>query len=372
MIVKKVWLPKVGIYTVNNSMDPNDPTQGTVTEGPPSPVVPPPQNTNSDFDHQRSAAALTFDIPADKAEKDQQNSRNDDEEARASELLNFLQPIALCNLATVMHERVDGEATHRWQTTGEPTEVALQVFAHRFNYGKKRLESEGWTQLAEFPFDSDIKRMSVVYYSPLLERSMVFTKGAVERVPEICTEIGTIGANRQSITEDLMTEITEKMDEFAAQGLRVFAVASRIWHEDFLSQRRGSSDEYLRTLVEQDLTLVGLVGIYDPPRNETKDAIRECSEAGIKVHMLTVSLLPFFPVSFPTNPTIRVIIPQQPQQSPKKSASSRATSPSSPPPSPNPLSKKPPILAPSPMAKSMPSPNYPSSLPTVHHIPRPE
>jgi Na+-exporting ATPase len=36
MIVKKVWLPKVGIYTVNNSMDPNDPTQGTVTKGPPS------------------------------------------------------------------------------------------------------------------------------------------------------------------------------------------------------------------------------------------------------------------------------------------------------------------------------------------------
>jgi hypothetical protein len=214
--------------------------------------------------------------------------------------------------------------------------------------------------------------MSVVYHSPLLERSMVFTKGAVERVLDLCTEIGTIGANRQPITEDLMTEIIEQMDEFAAQGLRVLAVASRIWHGDFLSQRRGSSDEYLRTLVEQDLTLVGLVGIYDPPRNETKDAIRECSEAGIKVHMLTVSLLPFFSVSFPTNPTTRVIIPQQPQQSPKKSASSRATSPSSPPPSPNPLSKKPPISTPLPMPKSMPSPNYPSSLPAVHHIPKPE
>src|SRR6187402_974057 len=91
MIVKKLWLPKVGIYTVNNSMDPNDPTQGTVTKGPE--VVPqkPVEEEKADYDHERSAAAmkydddssqkapqaptgLKFDVPAAKMEKDQNNN----------------------------------------------------------------------------------------------------------------------------------------------------------------------------------------------------------------------------------------------------------------------------------------------------------
>jgi P-type Na+/K+ transporter len=106
MIVKKVWLPKVGIYTVNNSMDQNNPTQGNVTRGAASTHQVTTPDENADYDHQRSAAALKFDIPAEKAAKDQ-NKKKDSEEEDATltpDLEEFLQPTALCNLATVKQE----------------------------------------------------------------------------------------------------------------------------------------------------------------------------------------------------------------------------------------------------------------------------
>jgi Na+-exporting ATPase len=288
MIVKKVWLPKVGIFTVNNSMDPKDPTQGDVTKGA-APVSkassPDSEKTETDYDHQRSAAALKFDIPAEKAAKDQQNNHkvdsNQAEEAATvtPELEAFLLPTALCNLSTVKREKVDN--TEKWQTTGEPTEIALQVFAHRFDSGKKKLESAGWKQIAEFPFDSSIKRMSVIYNSPGSGSSMVFTKGAVERVLDLCTSLGWGSAN-EPLDEQAKEHVIYQMNELASQGQRVLAVASREWNGDAAAAvKKSSKDEQFRNEVEEGLTLIGLVGIYDPPRDETKDAIRECSEAGI-------------------------------------------------------------------------------------------
>ncbi|KAH8687444.1 hypothetical protein BGZ60DRAFT_425344 [Tricladium varicosporioides] len=292
MIVKKVWLPKVGIFTVNNSMDPNNPTQGTVTKRPAPYLLVKAMDEKvdekTDFDHQRSAAALKFDIPAEKAAKDQRQkpTESDEEATLTPHLESFLQPTALCNLATVKHENVEGETTKKWQTTGEPTEIALQVFAHRFEYGKKRLVSQGWKQVGEFPFDSSIKRMSVVYNSPDGASTMVFTKGAVERILDFCTFVGS-GDNNEPMTEELKEQVITQMDQFAAQGQRVLAVASRTWPGEFSAEKIKGGDDQLRSEVEKDLTLVGLVGIYDPPRDESKGAVRECSEAGIKVHMLT-------------------------------------------------------------------------------------
>jgi Na+-exporting ATPase len=290
MIVKKIWLHKVGIYTVNNSMDPNNPRQGNVSKG--AALVPETASPeeNADYDHQRSAAALKFDVPADKLARDQQKNRDSEEEEAtlSPDLEEFLKPTALCNLATVKQEQVEGEREKQWQTTGEPTEIALQVFAHRFDYGKKSLESKGWKQVAEFPFDSSIKRMSAIYNSTDNRSSMVFTKGAVERILDLCSSIGT-ESNKESMTDQLKEQVIAQMDEFASLGQRVLAIASREWNGDFTAEQRNSSDDELRTEVEQNLTLLGLVGIYDPPRDESKGAVRECSEAGIKVHMLTVS-----------------------------------------------------------------------------------
>lgn len=314
MIVKKVWLPRVGIYTVNNSTDASDPTQGTVTKGPEYIQPQPIDEKAFDMDHQRSAAALKFeepeaeesaeateaaeksglkfDIPQAKMDKDQQNSRREIPEEEVAvvipELEALLHTAALCNLASVAHEKVNGADSEKWQTTGEPTDIALQVFAHRFDFGKRHLMQDGWKEIGEFPFDSSIKRMTVVYNRPGEEKSSIFTKGAVERVIDLCSTVGT-GANKEPMTAELKEYVFHQMNELASQGQRVLAIASRSWDGDFAEEQRSTNNDALRQEVEKDLSLVGLVGIYDPPRDETKDAIRECSQAGIKVHMLTVS-----------------------------------------------------------------------------------
>jgi Na+-exporting ATPase len=293
MIVKKVWLPGTGVYTVNNSMDPNNPTEGEVTLRPGATRKSSTQSSDpekTDYDQQRSTAGLKFDIPPAKAEKDQAGWKSPDEVATLTPALEeLLRSTALCNLATVSHEQLEGENNKKWRTTGEPTEIALQVFAHRFDHGKRQLESKGWTQIAEFPFDSSIKRMSVIYKNENDGTTMVYTKGAVERVLDLCA---TICSKNQSepMTGDLKTQVLKQMNDFAEQGQRVLAVASRVWTSD-VPERNRYNDEDMRGHVEEGLQLNGLVGIYDPPREETKGAIQECSQAGIKVHMLTVIYL---------------------------------------------------------------------------------
>lgn len=288
MIVKKAWIPKSSVYTVHDSKDPSDPTVGRVTAGTASLDEKPKDPEKRDFDQERSVSALKFDVPDEKLNPKPKK----DEEPEATinpELEALLLSAALCNLATVRQETQANEDGSKWKTTGEPTEIALQVFAHRFGKGKKAIEAQGWKQVAEFPFDSSIKRMSVIYNGPDLKHSMVFTKGAVERVIDLCTTVGT-GANQEEMTDVYKEQILKQMDNFASQGQRVLAIASRPWEGIYNEKSLPEgvdADEALRQSVEQSLTLLGLAGIYDPPRRETKLSISECSTAGIKVHMLT-------------------------------------------------------------------------------------
>ncbi|KAM0206954.1 hypothetical protein ACHAPQ_001885 [Fusarium lateritium] len=297
MIVRKAWIPSSHIYTVRDSQSPNDPTKGRVTYSKQNDAEPEEKEAPRDYDRERSAAVLKFDVPDEKLNQNQNNaqSRKPEPEVECEmtdELSAFLLSSALCNLATVRYD----DEEEKWQVTGEPTEIALQVFTHRFNSGKKTLEGEGWKQIAEFPFDSSIKRMSVIYDAPegakgsIIEtdKSMVFTKGAVERVLDLCDYVGT-GADQQTMTDELKESVLEQMNNLASQGQRVLAIAYRPWDGRFTAKQASSpaEDEKLRAEVEQGLILLGLAGIYDPPRRETKPSIAECSNAGIRVHMLT-------------------------------------------------------------------------------------
>lgn len=291
MIVRKAWLPPSNVYTVQDSEDPSDPTAGRVTHRNVPLDAPEEVKVARDFDHERSAPALKFDVPDEKMES-KKPEEPEEEEAKPSPALHaFLLAASLCNLATVRLDQQSG----KWQTTGEPTEVALQVFSRRFDVRKKELESGGWKQVAEFPFDSSIKRMSVVYNAPennpydiVSTNSMVYTKGAVERILDLCATIGE-GEHQQPLTEELKNKVLKQMDSLASQGLRVLAVASKQWEGHFTPMPNGedANDDSIRSAVESDLTLLGLAGIYDPPRRETTPAIAECASAGIKVHMLT-------------------------------------------------------------------------------------
>ncbi|KAM4066242.1 E1-E2 ATPase domain-containing protein [Hirsutella rhossiliensis] len=276
MIVRKAWIPSSHLYTVRESQNPNDPTKGRVTysqnRDEPAPEKEEPKR---DYDKERSAAGIKFDVPDEKLNPRPKDPEPESETEMTDELQAFLLSTSLCNLATVRYDKEE----EKWQTTGEPTEIALQVFAHRFKQGKKTLEGNGWKQRAEFPFDSSIKRMSVIYDAP---------EGAVERVLDLCSYIGT-GAEQQMVTEELKEIVLNQMNELASQGQRVLAIAYRPWGGRFTAKQSTSAaeDEKLRSEVERDLVLLGLAGIYDPPRRETKHSIGECSQAGIKVHMLT-------------------------------------------------------------------------------------
>ncbi|KAF3061115.1 Calcium-transporting ATPase 3 [Daldinia childiae] len=287
MIVRKVWIPSKAIYTVEDSKHPSNPSEGRVTFSEVDDQDQEPEKR--DFDQERSAAVLKFDVPDEKLNPPRQKKEDEKEATMNPKLEAFLLSAALCNLATVRHEPEPSDGRPEWQVTGEPTEIALQVFSYRFQKGKKIMEAEGWKQVAEFPFDSGIKRMSVVYNGPNLDHSMVFTKGAVERVIDLCSTVGTEDS-QEPMTEEYKERILKQMDVFASQGQRVLAIASRPWegkYQEKTTAENNEGDDPLRKQVESGLTLLGLAGIYDPPRKETTPAIAECSTAGIKVHMLT-------------------------------------------------------------------------------------
>lgn len=286
MITKRVWIPGDGLYSVNNSNEADNPTMGdvTFTKTKSKQDAEKEQAERAEaLDKSRSTSALKFDVPNEKAEKDQTESYSQRKETAVDtdninpSLTHFLHSSALCNLSDVRYN--DGE--RRWQTNGEPTEIALQVFAHRFGAGQKELKARGFKQRAEYPFDSGIKRMSVVYKVPDQDNLMIYTKGAVERVLDLCSDIAQ-GDSKQALTESLKDLVLEQMEILANQGLRVLAIAQRSWPSDM--------DEHHpvdRVEIEKDHTLLGLAGIYDPPREETKGAVQECTRAGIRVHMLT-------------------------------------------------------------------------------------
>ncbi|BFZ57104.1 P-type ATPase [Savitreella phatthalungensis] len=281
MVVKKAWLPAVGTFAVGSAKDPIDPTVAKVTMLEESPAH---ANTGKD----NKDEPVDPDAAADPSAEDVRSKKD-----RHPSLDSFLDVAAMCNLATI--KKVPEGS---YKATGDPTEIAIQVFAERFHHGRHRLthvasgdddetEKSGpapWKEIAEYPFDSDVKRMSVVYRHEDSGESFVFSKGAVERVLSCCDNMASGADATENITEDVEARILKNMEALASQGLRVLALARRAVNsaeEDF------SSGDVPRDQVECNLTLLGLVGIYDPPRPESAPAVAECHKAGIGVHMLT-------------------------------------------------------------------------------------
>jgi P-type Na+/K+ transporter len=232
----------------------------------------------------------------------------------------FLDIASLCNLAHV-HKHVDHhtkEEEDTWIARGDPTEIAIQVFASRFNWNRSSLtsstesarqdSSQHWTSVIEFPFDSDVKRMSVIFETSDggMNEKRVFTKGAVERILDRCTRwyppANISARNGSDIEQELSSGdrqyILKQMEALSHLGLRTLALASRqirdeeLTHDDEIGIVDAPSETMatLRSRVESNLVFYGLVGIYDPPRAESISAVKECHEAGIVVHMVSSTL----------------------------------------------------------------------------------
>ncbi|OQV03571.1 hypothetical protein CLAIMM_08597 isoform 1 [Cladophialophora immunda] len=261
MVAKKCWIPASGTYTVSTSNEPFNPTIGEVT-------------------HTEAAPAKRNEKhPEDRPIVEPNKLLEDNDELR-----DFLLVASLCNLAQV-HLNKEGE----WVAIGDPTEIAIQVFAYRFGFNRQRfLDPKHATlkEVSEYPFDSDVKRMSTVFEDLQTKEQMVYTKGAVERVIDACTSINWSRTGVIDLSGEMKTAILENMEALAAQGLRVLALASRPYSPQ--DGRRASREgPPPREEVERNLIFRGLIGLYDPPRPESADAVQSCHRAGVKVHMLT-------------------------------------------------------------------------------------
>ena len=192
MITRKAWIIKSGqIFTID-SPEATDPTAGKV-QVKTGPVEFGPQIQAT----MEEAPSEKFETPAELMNED---------------ILDFIRASALCNLATVRRD----ENTNKWNVTGDPTEIALQVFAHRFGLGKEKMKIE-WHETSEFPFDSTIKRMAVICQHE--EKGIwVFLKGAVERVLEVCINV-KIGDDDVPLDDQVNEMILRQMEKFASQGL---------------------------------------------------------------------------------------------------------------------------------------------------------
>ncbi|KAI7868181.1 hypothetical protein BDF14DRAFT_1797062 [Spinellus fusiger] len=242
MVLKRLWMPKCGFYTV---------------EG------------------------IGFDIKGDIVSDTDQNTLLLD--ALFPSIKQLAYASSLCNMSEIRKNK-EGAG---YYGMGDPTEIALQVFAHKLNMGKPSLtkskEGPHWHLVSEYPFESTLKRMSILCRDPQ-QNHIVFLKGATERVLDCCVSIMTPQGNTRPIQlQELHDMVLPQVETLAHQGLRVLSLAYR----PLKTQGLAIADTYKRDTIEQDMIFLGLVGIYDPPRLESKDAVLKCHQAGIAVHMLT-------------------------------------------------------------------------------------
>ena len=156
---------------------------------------------------------------------------------------------------------------------GDPTEVALVMAARDAGVEKGRLE-DVFRRVAEVPFDSERKCMSTLHEHP--EGGIVsYTKGAVEVLVERSCDVATASRTAALDRHELIA-VGERM---AADGLRVLALGMRRWP--------ALPDDVTPEVVECGLTLLGLVALLDPPRQEAQEAVELCKGAGIVPVMIT-------------------------------------------------------------------------------------
>ncbi|KIW12355.1 calcium-translocating P-type ATPase, SERCA-type [Exophiala spinifera] len=218
----------------------------------------------------------------------------------SSTLKQMSEVLALCNESYLSYD----EKNNTYQNIGEPTEGALRVLvekigtddtatngtmnalsaAERVHFVSKHYESKLPMQ-AVYEFSRDRKSMSVLVGSG--EQQKLLVKGAPESILERCSHV-LLGSNGRKvpITKKHVSLISEEVVDYGRKGLRVLALASidNVGNNKLLHNAKTTS-EYSQ--LEQNMTLIGLVGMLDPPRPEVAASIQKCREAGIRVIVIT-------------------------------------------------------------------------------------
>ncbi|RPI46303.1 MAG: cation-transporting P-type ATPase [Betaproteobacteria bacterium] len=183
-------------------------------------------------------------------------------------LAEIARAAALCNDAG-LHEH-DGD----WSVEGDPMEGALLAFAGKANLDVGT-ERSAWTRTDAIAFDAKHRFMATLHHDHDGHAS-ILVKGAPERIVGMCSHQRCATGDAEPIDPGAWHERAERT---ARQGQRVLALAAR---------RVPSEHTVLEFAdLEGSMTLLGLVGLIDPPRDEAVDAVAECHGAGIRVKMIT-------------------------------------------------------------------------------------
>lgn len=156
---------------------------------------------------------------------------------------------------------------------GDPTETALVNMASNVGIDVESVRKQN-LRIGEKPFDSTRKMMTTVH--DIGGERIMIVKGAVDRLLPLMDKIACDGAERV-ITESDKSKIEQQNRTYAENGLRVLAFGYRILDPDF----------DLKENEEDNLVFLGMTAMMDPPREESKDAVQSCIEAGIRPVMIT-------------------------------------------------------------------------------------
>ena len=166
----------------------------------------------------------------------------------------------------------DAQMSSEGKVFGDPTEVALYEAAMKHGVDKRVLEKE-LSRCSEVPFDAERKLMTTCHQGE--DTYVSFTKGAADVLLDRCVGVWT---PRGIVAVD-KPALLKANEDMASRGLRVLCLAMREWEQ--------LPDTVSCATVEVDLTLVGLVGMMDPPREEAKEAVLTARAAGIRPVMIT-------------------------------------------------------------------------------------
>lgn len=180
----------------------------------------------------------------------------------SNQFINLLNNMVLCNDST-FNKRV---------AIGDPTETALINFASMCEQNVEEILKK-YERIYEVPFDSNRKLMTTV--NRVDGKIISYTKGSLDSVIKNCSKI-LLGGKVVKLTEEHIKALTDANKKMGSKALRVLAFSYREWEEFDESEK-----------FEEDMIFLGLVGMIDPPRPETIDAIRKCFNASLKPVMVT-------------------------------------------------------------------------------------
>ncbi len=182
-------------------------------------------------------------------------------------LREMLEAAVLCNNARLE------EKSGNWIVHGDPTEGALVSLAFKAGLDPDYINQE-MPRTDIIPFESEHRYMATLHHDHS-GHVFVYVKGAPERVLGMCSHQRLDG-------EDVPIHVVhwhQIMDEIASRGQRLLAIAFKALPSNQNQIDFGD--------VETGLTLLGIVGMIDPPRPEAVKAVRKCQNAGIRVKMIT-------------------------------------------------------------------------------------